>query len=171
MWQKGWLNLSSFQLKHAKKAQEVAQTAAKKEEDLTGEKLQAIQKPQSTLESKSEGAVAAGTKARTKQKPKQWNLGKFYKHQCAVSVGYLLWSLCIKVPLGVIHTHINPWGRLEVIICKSPGWQPTFMCGLMSNLVICKFRKSMVIHDTGCPYRDQVSLNNTTQNKPNQTFA
>ena len=24
--------------------------------------------------------------------------------------------------------------------------------GLMSGLVICKFRKSMVIHDTGCPY-------------------
>ena len=34
------------------------------------------------------------------------------------------------------------------------------MCGLMSDLVICKFRKSMVIHDTECPYRDQVSLNN-----------
>ena len=26
------------------------------------------------------------------------------------------------------------------------------MCGLMSDLVICKFRKSMVIHDTECPY-------------------
>ena len=27
-----------------------------------------------------------------------------------------------------------------------------FMCGLMSDLVICKFRKTMVIHDTECPY-------------------
>ena len=37
------------------------------------------------------------------------------------------------------------------------------MCGLMSDLVICKFRKNMVIHDTEYPYRDQVSLNNTNQ--------
>ena len=27
-----------------------------------------------------------------------------------------------------------------------------FMCGLMSDLVIRKFRKSMVIHDTECRY-------------------
>ena len=26
------------------------------------------------------------------------------------------------------------------------------MCDLMSDLVICKFTKSMVIHDTECPY-------------------
>ena len=31
----------------------------------------------------------------------------------------------------------------------------------MSDLVICKFKKSMVIQDTECPYWDQVSLNNT----------
>ena len=31
----------------------------------------------------------------------------------------------------------------------------------MSDLVICKFRKNLVIHDIECPYRDQVSLNNT----------
>ena len=42
------------------------------------------------------------------------------------------------------------------------------MCGLMSDLVICKFRKSMVIHDIECPYWDQVSLNNT---KPNHPFT
>ena len=35
------------------------------------------------------------------------------------------------------------------------------MLGLMSDMVTCKFRKSMVIHDTECPYWDQVSLNNT----------
>ena len=33
----------------------------------------------------------------------------------------------------------------------------------MSELVIYKFRKSMVMHDTECPYWDQVSLNNITQ--------
>ena len=27
-----------------------------------------------------------------------------------------------------------------------------FVCGLMSDLVICKFRKCMVIHDTECPH-------------------
>ena len=31
----------------------------------------------------------------------------------------------------------------------------------MSDLVICKFLKSIIIHDTECPYWDQVSLNNT----------
>ena len=38
------------------------------------------------------------------------------------------------------------------------------MSGLMSDLVICKFRKSMVTHDTKCPYWDQVSLNNPNPN-------
>ena len=41
---------------------------------------------------------------------------------------------------------------------QSPGWQPTKCVALMSDLVICKFRKSW--HDTECPYWDQVSLNN-----------
>ena len=41
------------------------------------------------------------------------------------------------------------------------------MGGLMSDLVICRFTKSMVRHDTECPYWDQVSLNNT---KPNQSL-
>ena len=31
----------------------------------------------------------------------------------------------------------------------------------MFDLVICKYKKSMVIHNTECPYWDQVSLNNT----------
>ena len=34
----------------------------------------------------------------------------------------------------------------------------------MSDLVICKFRKSMVIHDTECPHWDQMSLNNPNPN-------
>ena len=40
-----------------------------------------------------------------------------------------------------------------------------FMCGLMSDLVICKFRKSMVTHDTECPHWDQVSLKNININQ------
>ena len=40
---------------------------------------------------------------------------------------------------------------------QSPSWQPA-KCGKMSDLVICKFRKCMVIHDTQCPHWDQVSL-------------
>ena len=32
------------------------------------------------------------------------------------------------------------------------------MCGLISDLMICKLRKSMVIHNIECPYWDQVSL-------------
>ena len=42
------------------------------------------------------------------------------------------------------------------------------MCCLTSDLVICKFSKSMVIHDTEYPYWDQVSLNNIN---PTQPFA
>ena len=34
------------------------------------------------------------------------------------------------------------------------------MCSFTSDLMICKYRKSMVIHDTECPFWDQVSLNN-----------
>ena len=46
---------------------------------------------------------------------------------------------------------------------QSPGWQPTLWLDVWSGDLICKFRKSMVLHDTECPYWDQVSLNNTNQ--------
>ena len=37
-----------------------------------------------------------------------------------------------------------------------------FTCGLMSVLVFfSSLETSVAIHDTGCPYSDQVSLNNT----------
>ena len=39
--------------------------------------------------------------------------------------------------------------------------------GLMPNLVICKHGKEYGIHDTECPYLDQVSLNNTKLQTPN----
>ena len=61
-----------------------------------------------------------------------------------------------------IHAHTNPTGRLKWLyaITRLTGH---FMCGLVSDLGICKFWKSMVIHDAECPYWDQVSLNNTNQ--------
>ena len=40
------------------------------------------------------------------------------------------------------------------------------MCGLMSDPVAWKFRKSMVIHDSECPYWEPVSLNNTDNPNP-----
>ena len=67
-------------------------------------------------------------------------------------------------------THIYPHKARRKIedwsYAKSPGWQPTLCVALC---LICWFAlafKSMVIHDTECPYWDQVSLNNTNQTKP-----
>ena len=39
-----------------------------------------------------------------------------------------------------------------------------FICGQMLDLMICKL--SMVMHDTDCPYRDQVSLQKKIYNNP-----
>ena len=54
--------------------------------------------------------------------------------------------------------HTNPWGRLQwpYAIARLTA---NFIYDLMSDLVICKFRKS--IHNIECPYWDQMSLNNT----------
>ena len=79
---------------------------------------------------------------------------------------------CMSLPSGVIkwvcqpmHTHINPWGRFHwsYAITKLTAH---CMCDLMSDLIwsISKYRKSMVIYDTECPYWDQVSVNNTNTN-------
>ena len=66
----------------------------------------------------------------------------------------------------LIHIYpLTPQRNIEVTICKYTRLTAHFMCGLMSDLVICKFKKSMVIHDTKCPYWDQVSLNNTIQSR------
>ena len=43
------------------------------------------------------------------------------------------------------------------------GLTTHFMRGLMFNLVICKFRKSMVTYDTESFSCDQVPLDNTNQ--------
>ena len=44
---------------------------------------------------------------------------------------------------------------------------PLYVCPDVWSADLHLFIKSMVIHDTKCPYGDQVSLNNT---KPNQTL-
>ena len=62
-------------------------------------------------------------------------------------------------------THIyphKPLRKTEVTICNHQA-DSHFVCDLMSDLVICKFWKSMVIHDAECPHWGQVSLNNTNQ--------
>ena len=68
---------------------------------------------------------------------------------------------CIKmIKIEIKATQHNPWGRLKrpYAITRLTA---LFMCDLVSDLVICKFRKSMGVHDTECPYWDQVSLNNS----------
>ena len=75
-----------------------------------------------------------------------------------------------QFPSGVISEYVNPylptytpeeyWSDHMQSITRLTAH---FVCGLMSDLVIWKFRRIMVIHDTECPYWDHVSLNNTNQ--------
>ena len=59
------------------------------------------------------------------------------------------------------HTYPHkPLRKIKVTMCNHQA-DSQLCIGLMSDLVNCKFRKIMVIHDTECPYWDQVSLNNT----------
>ena len=76
------------------------------------------------------------------------------------NTGYLLTSPLEGDKVSMFtHTYPHkPPRNIKVTTCNH---QADFMCGLMSCLVVCKFRKSMVIHDTECPYWDEVSLNNT----------
>ena len=91
---------------------------------------------------------------------------------------YLMVSLfhCIMINTSLEQSLAGDKVSILIHTCphKPRGWitglqslsrQPTITCGLMSDLVICKRRKSMVIQDTGCPYGDQVSLNNTNSFK------
>ena len=70
--------------------------------------------------------------------------------------------------ITAIYTHTNLRGKLKwpYAITRLTAH---YMCGLRFDLVICNFRKCMVIHDTECPYWDQVSLNNTNQTKSQDT--
>ena len=65
------------------------------------------------------------------------------------------------------HTYPHkPLRKIKVAIYTFTRLTAHLMCSLTSDLVICKFSKRMVIHDTECPYWDQVSLNNTNQPNP-----
>ena len=81
-------------------------------------------------------------------------------------------GLIVHITSSLGYEHVNPykyphkpWRKIEVAICKITRLTVHFMCGLMSDLLICKLIKSMAIHDTECPYWDQVSLNNTNETK------
>ena len=82
------------------------------------------------------------------------------------------WSYTGVSPSGVIkwvfspiHIHTNIWGRLKLPYAIT-RLTTHFVCGLMSDLVIHKFRKRIVLYDTECPYWDQVSLNKQNKAKP-----
>ena len=79
-----------------------------------------------------------------------------YKYMFRLLVNSILVKFCLFYPIQ--------WAPLISLTAR-------LMSGLMSDLVICNFRKSMVMHDTECPYWDQVSLSNsyTKPTKPNQT--
>ena len=74
---------------------------------------------------------------------------------------------------GVISEYVNPYIPTHTPEeywsdhMQTPGWQPTLCVALCLIWWFASFKKKvLVIHDTECPYWDQVSLNNT---KPNQT--
>ena len=67
-------------------------------------------------------------------------------------------------------THIyphKPLRKIWVTICKHQADGPLYVWPNVWSGDLQVLEKSMVIHDTECPYWDQVSLNNT---KPNQTY-
>ena len=67
--------------------------------------------------------------------------------------------------LTYIYPH-KPLRKIEVTICNHKADSPLYDV-MMLDPVICKFKKSIVKHDTECPYWDQVSYNNTfNQTKP-----
>ena len=64
------------------------------------------------------------------------------------------------------HTNTNPWQKSKWPYAIT-RLRAHFICGLLSDLVICKIIwKRMVIHDTECPYWNQVSLNNSLPSPP-----
>ena len=75
-------------------------------------------------------------------------------------------------PLGDIVSmlaHIYPHKarrKIEVIICKITRLTAHFVWPDVWSADLHLLIKSMVIHDTECPYWDQVSLSNTNQTKP-----
>ena len=93
-----------------------------------------------------------------------WGLSVWVLDQTITITITPLWGDKVSM-LTHIYPH-KPRRKTEVTICKITRLTAHFMCGLMSDLLICNcLRKVMVIHDTECPYWDQVSLNNTKPTK------
>ena len=69
----------------------------------------------------------------------------------ALYLTYPLWRYKVNIPGEYVcpYTH-KPPRKTAVTICNHQAAH--FMYSLMSDLVICRFRKRMVIHDTECPY-------------------
>ena len=60
--------------------------------------------------------------------------------------------LVYKVSMSTNTYPHKPLRTIKVTICNHQADTSCTICDLMSDPVICKFRKSMVIHDTECPY-------------------
>ena len=78
-----------------------------------------------------------------------------------------------RIPLWVISEYVNPYIPTQ---SSEEDWSdhmqnhqadsPLYVWPCVWSADLHLLIKSMVLHDTECPYWDQVSLNNTT--KPNQ---
>ena len=72
----------------------------------------------------------------------------------------------------LIHIYpLTPQRNIEVTICKHQADSPFYVWRDVWSGYLQLLKKSMVIHDTECPYWDQVSLNNTNQTKPNTLYT
>ena len=60
-----------------------------------------------------------------------------------------------------IDTHTNTSGGWLSDHLQSPGWQPNSCVAWCLIMWFASIGKSMVLHDTECPYWDQMSSNNT----------
>ena len=95
-----------------------------------------------------------------------WNKTYVYRYKYQVP-GYRACSTGTRLTSArvLVQPYLAPLRNIEVTICKHQADSPFYVWpDVWSG--ICKLKKSMIIHDTECPYWDQVSLNNTNQTKP-----
>ena len=97
--------------------------------------------------------------------------------QSGCQPGDCIWSLQFSsgvcVPSGAISEYVNPYiptytpEEYWSDHMQTPGWQPVLCVAWCLIWLFASLKKNIVVHDTKCPYWDQVSLNNTNQTKPN----
>ena len=78
----------------------------------------------------------------------------FSAHDSAVRIKSLVITLILGLsPVSSLLCNTHPHKSLRnlKVIYTITRLTTDFMCGLMSDLVICKFKR-VVIHDTKCPY-------------------